>query len=586
MSRPAGGHRRLALAALLASTLLASAHAQPTCSVFVVIFEGNVPFERAGGPGLAEVRASTPTCAWTAASDVPWITFPDGNTGTGTASLPFLVAAVPIGTEVDRTGRILAGGANSVGIQQRTDEVYIRLEAPTTPVVSPFVLRGWAVADAAGTGSDVDRIDVYGGENFIYRGRPIPNEPRGHAADWYGSAYLNSGFSLTETLGPGQYMYNAYPFRAGRTFPNPSSSLSLRITVVEPALTLNVSQVQMAAVRRPGNNPIVTPPQPVILRNIGAAAWTATPLQPWISVAPASGSGDGRFTVHMDAVHPSVPSAGTISGTVRVNAAGIPGGTVDLPVFLSVHQAGTTAAPFGVLETPASNASGLSGAIPITGWALDDVGVARVLVYRDPVAGEAPSSLVYLGDATTVEGARPDVAAAYPTQPSATSAGWGYMLLSNALPNQGTGTFTFYAYAVDAEGNQSLLGTSTVTLDNATSVVPFGSLDSPQQGQLVSGDLDVLGWALTPRPGAIRPDGSRMVVLIDGAEIGRPVMGLSRPDVAALFPGLYNTGLSGFRFRLDSRILSNGLHTIALIVRDSAGQAQGIGSRHFIVDNP
>jgi hypothetical protein len=75
-------------------------------------------------------------------------------------------------------------------------------------------------------------------------------------------------------------------------------------------------------------------------------------------------------------------------------------------------------------------------------------------------------------------------------------------------------------------------------------------------------------------------------VLIDGAEIGRPVMGLSRPDVAALFPGLYNTVLSGFRFRLDSRILSNGLHTIAVIVRDSAGRAQGIGSRYFIVNNP
>ena len=37
-------------------------------------------------------------------------------------------------------------------------------------------------------------------------------------------------------------------------------------------------------------------------------------------------------------------------------------------------------------------------------------------------------------------------------------AGWGYLLLTNMLPNQGNGTFMLHAYATDAEGNTVLLG--------------------------------------------------------------------------------------------------------------------------------
>ena len=36
---------------------------------------------------------------------------------------------------------------------------------------------------------------------------------------------------------------------------------------------------------------------------------------------------------------------------------------------------------------------------------------------------------------------------------------------------------------------------------------------------------------------------------------------------------------------LDTTTLSNGLHTIAWVVTDSAGQTSGIGSRFFRVQN-
>ena len=164
--------------------------------------------------------------------------------------------------------------------------------------------------------------------------------------------------------------------------------------------------------------------------------------------------------------------------------------------------------------------------------------------------------------------------------------GWGYMLLSNVLPNQGNGTFTFYAYADDAEGNHTLIGTKTVTLDNRNATAPFGTIDVPSQGQTVSGTMVNIGWALTPLGKTIPQNGSTINVYIDGALVG-PVASynIARPDVAAYFPGLNNSGGPEARLSIDTTQLSDGVHTIAWSVTDDAGAAAGIGSRYFIVQN-
>jgi hypothetical protein len=239
--------------------------------------------------------------------------------------------------------------------------------------------------------------------------------------------------------------------------------------------------------------------------------------------------------------------------------------------------------PFGTVDTPADNSTGLSGAISVTGWALDDVGVARVRIYRDPVAGEAAGPQVFIGNATLVDGARPDVQAAFPAFPYASRAGWGLQVLTNVLPKQGNGQFRFYAYADDVDGHTTLLGFKTVTIDNATAVLPFGTIDTPGQGDTVSGVVVNFGWALSSA--LIPVDGSTIDVLIDGVESGHPVYNNFRSDIATLFPSFPNSnGAIGY-FVLDTTRLSNGVHTIAWIVRDGNGGAQGIGSRFFTVAN-
>ncbi len=242
--------------------------------------------------------------------------------------------------------------------------------------------------------------------------------------------------------------------------------------------------------------------------------------------------------------------------------------------------------PFGSVDTPV-NGSTIVGEVAIGGWGLDDSGVAGVDIYRSPVPGEVvqQNGLVLLGSATLVAGARPDVARAYPSYPGASRAGWGYMLLSNLLPNRGNGTFIFHAFVRTVDGANAPLGSQTISAANQGSRAPFGTIDTPAQGQVVSGTIINFGWALTPGPYSIPVDGSTIDIYIDGIYRGHPVYNNYRSDIAQLFPGYANsTGAVGY-FALDTTRLTNGVHTIAWVVSDTGGNASGMGSRFFTVAN-
>ena len=74
--------------------------------------------------------------------------------------------------------------------------------------------------------------------------------------------------------------------------------------------------------------------------------------------------------------------------------------------------------PIGLIDTPADMSS-VAGEVAVTGWAIDNTGLAGIDIYRSPVSGEptSPNGLVYIGTAVQIEGARPDVAAAFPLYP-------------------------------------------------------------------------------------------------------------------------------------------------------------------------
>ena len=238
------------------------------------------------------------------------------------------------------------------------------------------------------------------------------------------------------------------------------------------------------------------------------------------------------------------------------------------------------AAPFGEFATPLDSSS-VSGSIAVTGWALDDYGIDSVKIYL-----AQDNTLTYIGDAIFIEGARPDVAIAYPEYPDKTKAGWGYMLLTHFLPNGGNGTYTLHAIATDKYGKTTPLGTKTITVNNASAVKPFGAIDTPIQGDTISGDkFRSNGWALTPMPNKIATNGSTINVFIDGKSVGNAIYNLYRSDIAALFPGYANSNNAWGYFDIKTINYSDEMHTIQWTVTDNAGNTDGIGSRYFNIHN-
>jgi hypothetical protein len=329
----------------------------------------------------------------------------------------------------------------------------------------------------------------------------------------------------------------------------------------------------------------VTSTQTILISNIGEGTlnWTATSGQSWLSVSPVPGAGTIYVTVNTSAL-----STGTWTGTITIADPDASNSPQTIPVTVNVYPIGATAPPIGYVDAPADGTMGLQGSIPVTGWAVDDVEVAKVEIWRDQLGGEAAgaSGYVYLGNAVMIAGSRPDIEAAYPSYPFNDRAGWGYMLLSNVLPNGGNGYIRLHVIAYDVEGHSFELGSKAFVCDNADAVQPFGTIDSPEMGGTVSGSSQVnFAWALTPRPKMIPADGSTIWVWIDGVPAGHPVYNNYRADIATYFPGLANSlGAVGYYY-LDTTRFADGLHSISWSVQDSAGATSGIGSRWFYISN-
>jgi hypothetical protein len=334
-----------------------------------------------------------------------------------------------------------------------------------------------------------------------------------------------------------------------------------------------------------------TSPENIIILNMGYTGttldWTATPNRNWLQVTPSSGVGNGLLSI---GVNIGGLAEGTYSGNVTVSDPNALDSPKVIQVQLRVYGSGRDSEPFGVFDTP-EHGSTVSANIPVTGWALDDIEVTRVQIKRSPhpddnPAAIGPDGLVFVGNAYLVKGARPDVEAVYPDYPKNDRAGWGCMVLTNFFPGQGNGLFTLHAFAYDGKGHKVKLGQKNIFCDNANRTRPFGTIDTPQRGGVISGTNYVnFGWALTPQPKYIPVDGSTIWVWVDGVPLGHPNYGNYREDIATKFPGYDNSDRAIGHFRIDTTQYTNGVHNISWSVEDSAGERAGMGARRYEIQN-
>lgn len=282
----------------------------------------------------------------------------------------------------------------------------------------------------------------------------------------------------------------------------------------------------------------------VSFSNPNNGPWTATASNAsasWVTISNGSGTGAGLFGIGINttALRAAIGnSATTATATVTVTATGIAAPTSrTIPIRVTLGSPAEDGVPIGQVDTPAQGQGSIQGSIGITGWVVDDRGVAAVKIYRQCLPFEAaqspspcttvtdngravqPPPLVFMGDANFVAGARPDIETLFPALPATNTAGWGFLVLTqmmpNAvaqLPNGGEGTFQIYVFAEDTSGKRTLLGRSfvpsnpggndptTISLVNISQSVvkPFGAIDTPAQGATVSGVVNNFGWALTP----------------------------------------------------------------------------------------
>lgn len=332
---------------------------QAAAECVITLADASASFPQTGGSGRVDVRASSPLCTWTAASDVEWISITAGANGKGSAPVAFSVEPA---TGPPRTGAIKIAGLAYTVTQSEGCTFAI---APST----------YSAGAAGGSGS----VTVTAGAGCPWTASS--NVP------WI---TITAGASGN---GPGAVTFTV----AATTGPSRTG------TLVVAGQTVTVSQGQ-------GCTFAISPDSRTIPSSGGSGdvsvtagdgcAWTASSNQSWISIASgASGSGNGTvrfsvastsgparsgsltiaghtFTVNQGqgctfAISPdnqSIPAAGA-SGTVAVTAgAGCPWTAISNQSWISITSGASGSGDGTVRFTVApTSGPGRSGTMTIAG---------------------------------------------------------------------------------------------------------------------------------------------------------------------------------------------------------------------------
>ena len=106
---------------------------------------------------------------------------------------------------------------------------------------------------------------------------------------------------------------------------------------------------------------------------------------------------------------------------------------------------------------------------------------------------------------------------------------------------------------------------------------PFGWLDQPLANQTATAFVPVAGWVLDDVAVA------RVEVWVDGTLVGPAAYGLSRPDVATVYP--HAPEQIGFSYLLDTRRYANGPHQLVVRATDKAGHVATLPGVSIVVQN-
>ena len=202
------------------------------------------------------------------------------------------------------------------------------------------------------------------------------------------------------------------------------------------------------------------------------------------------------------------------------------------------------------LETKEITSSG--GDITIKGWAISKSNISAIKVYiNDKLIGNATLGI-----------SRPDVKNAYPSYPNAEKSGYSLKFNTSNLSN---GAYKIKVVYEGSKGNKiSSEGTLNIAKNqndnNGGNTLPsIGNIDYPLNGITTNtSSIKVEGWTLCNS--VIK----EVKIYIDGKYVKSATLGISRPDVAKVYPAYINANKSGYSAILDSSEVSYGKRTITV----------------------
>ncbi|MDP4143924.1 MAG: Ig-like domain-containing protein [Bacillota bacterium] len=225
------------------------------------------------------------------------------------------------------------------------------------------------------------------------------------------------------------------------------------------------------------------------------------------------------------------------SHSVSVVSVGNDGSKVSKTITISIGQL----PPRMDIEYPQNNASISNKSINISGWALNSSGVKEDDVYVDGVL---------IGQAQTML-SRADVDAVYSGYQNGKNCGYQYTVdLSKIAPGS-------HSISVVSVGNDGSKVSKTIQI-NCQKLKPRIDIENPMSNSILGvSQVNVSGWALND-------SGIKQVdIYVDAQKVGQANIGLSRPDVDAVYSGYTNGINCGYTYNLSVNNLYLGKHIIS-----------------------
>jgi hypothetical protein len=479
--------------------------AAPACTF--AITPTSASFPASGGTGSIAVTADG-GCAWTAKSNVAWITITAGASGTGNGTVSYSVAANTVATA--RTGTITVAGKTFTVTQAAAAACTFTI----TPTSASFPSGGGSgsvtVTTQAGCAwtavSNAAWITVTGGASGT-----------GNGTVSYTVAANTAATSRTGTL-----------TIAGKTF-----------TVTQAALVCSFSISPTSA-----SFPSAGGTGSIAVTATAGCAWTARSNVAWITItAGASGTGNGTvrysvaantvatsrtgtltvagktFTVTQAAAPPTltsltvnpaiVPGCKPITGTVQISAPAPAGGVVvtlsdtlaatTVPASVTI-AAGTTTKTFVITTIPVSvdqtgNVTAKLGAVTKTaGIKVRRIGVLSVAVAPNPIVGGNAATGTVTLECPAAPG---NIAVALADNLAATTLPSSIIIAAGAVKQ----TFQITTVAVAATQTGTLAATAnTISKTTTVRVRPIGVFSLTLSPNPVVGGNNVTGTVTLERP--------------------------------------------------------------------------------------